>query len=140
MASIVPLARRVPVIRGKRITPAESESSEAARSMRVLLWTFALTAIAMCATVVVCFASNWSEVLWISSFLLVFALCKIALANALFYVMVHYDADTHAGRTRPAVATKPLRSARALRRSGRTGGALRIAAGSSKSPRPSTPR
>jgi hypothetical protein len=112
------------MIRGKRITPDESESREAAQSMRVLLWTFALTAIAMCITVVACFASSWTQVMWISAFLLVFTLCKIGLANALFYVMVHYDAERsrHAapapprGPTRPIVPTlRPGRTRRTLR-------------------------
>lgn len=127
------------MIRGKRITPDDAESLEAVRAMRILLWTFAVTALAMCATVVACFANNWAEVWWISSFLLVFTVCKIGLANALFYVMVHYDADRQAARAAQAAALKPARSSPTVRRLVRTKGALSIAATSAKSPRPSIP-
>jgi hypothetical protein len=127
------------MIRGKRITPDESESREAARSMRVLLWTFALTAIAMCITVVACFASSWTQVMWISAFLLVFTLCKIGLANALFYVMVHYDAD-RARRVVPAPSMDSVRPVAVALRPGRTRRALRSVARSAKPPRPVLPR
>jgi hypothetical protein len=141
MGSIVPLTRRAPLIRGKRITPDDSESREAAQSMRILLWTFALTALAMCGTVVACFANSWAEVWLISSFLLVFTLCKIGLANALFYVMIHYDANREAARAAQAAASKAQRSDPILRptrrrRILRPRGALRVAATSAKSPRP----
>lgn len=143
MGSIVPLTRRAPVIRVKRIAADESESREAARAMRIMLWTFALTALAMCATVVACFSNSWAEVWWICSFLLVFTLCKIGLANALFYVMVHYDADRQAARAaaaKPPPSDRPHSGAIRRRRAVRARSALRIAASPTKSPRSSAPR
>lgn len=137
MAMIVPLTRRVPMIRGKRVAPPESESREAARSMRVLLWTFALTALAMCTAVVVCFAGDWSQMLWISLFLGVFALCKIALANALFYVMVNYDTARATGPANPPEPVNPARPPRPVRRVRRTG-MLRGARGSGQAARPNS--
>jgi hypothetical protein len=77
---------------------AEREAAaarEEAASIKILLWTFALAAIAMCVTVVVTLARSWNELLWISAFVLVFAILKIALANALFYLMINYDKDRH---------------------------------------------
>jgi hypothetical protein len=141
MGSIVPLVRRAPLIRTKRVRPDETESHEATRSMHILLWTFAATALAMCAIVVACFANTWIEVWWISSFLLVFTLCKIGLANALFYGMIHYDKERQATRTKQAMALKPLGTNPTMRRRiVPARGMLKVATTSAKSPRPSAPR
>jgi hypothetical protein len=109
MGSIVQFSRRPPMIRE---SPEKSEADTARderASLRVLLWTFALSALAMCVTVVVTLARSWTEFLWISAFVLVFALLKIALANALFYVMINFDKDA---RTIPARKTTILQPPR----------------------------
>ncbi len=97
MGSLIQFNRR-PAAGERQLAPiARAESSEERRSLRILLWTFALSAIAMCATVVFTLSPHgWRDLLWISSFMLVFALAKIALAQALFYIMVNYDDDSSA--------------------------------------------
>jgi hypothetical protein len=138
MGSIVPLTRRAPVIRTPRVRPVESESGEAVRAMHILLWTFALTALVMCATVVACFTDSWATFWWVSSFLLVFTLFKIGLAHALFYVMVRYDVDREAER---AAALEQARAKPLFRRPVlRPHRVLRVAASSGKTPRPRAPR
>jgi hypothetical protein len=123
MGSLIQFNRR-PIAADRQPAPsAPAESNEERRSLRILLWTFALSAIAMCATVVFMLSPHgWRDLLWISSFMLVFALAKIALAQALFYIMVSYDDDSPANRG-PGIAERakliPL-----TRDSTRTPGAL----------------
>ena len=94
MGSLIQFNRRPGASERQPAPIALAESSEERRSLRILLWTFALSAIAMCATVVFMLSPHgWRDLLWISSFMLVFALAKIALAQALFYIMVNYDDD-----------------------------------------------
>jgi len=140
MGAIVKFRRPVR-LRRAAVAPAAAAAQAAAReaaeareetaSIKILLWTFALAAIAMCATVVVTLARSWNEFLWISAFVLVFALLKIALANALFYVMINYDKDRREIPPPPAAALKP--PPRAIRTTRRLTGALTLAA-SRKSP------
>jgi hypothetical protein len=122
----------------ERPDPSEAIAArEEAASLRILLWTFALAAIAMCLTVVVTLSRTWTEMLWVSAFVLVFALLKIALANALFYVMINYDKDARPGPARnTAILQPPRRVAGGTRR---LTGALSLAA-TTKSPRPNPPR
>ena len=97
MGSLIQLNRRPIAADRQSALSAPAESNEERRSLRILLWTFALSAIAMCATVVFMLSPHgWRDLLWISSFMLVFALAKIALAQALFYIMVSYDDDSPA--------------------------------------------
>src|SRR6266851_2606591 len=105
MGSLIQFNRR-PAAGERQLAPiARAESSEERRSLRILLWTFALSAIAMCATVVFTLSPHgWRDLLWISSFMLVFALAKIALAQALFYIMVNYDDDSSSGADDPHTA------------------------------------
>ena len=137
MGSIVPLTRRAPVIRTKRVAPKETESREAELAVHILLWTFALTALVLCATVAACFTDSWATFWWVSAFLLVFTLCKIGLAHALFYLMVRFDAQREAART---IALQPAAAKPLFRRSVlRADRPLRVAASSGKSPRPRAP-
>jgi len=94
MGSIVRFARPRPVIRQSRRVPVERESVAAQRSLFILIGSFFITALVMCAVVVAMVASTWAEVLIMSAFVLVFALLKIVLANALIYTMLRYDAAT----------------------------------------------
>jgi len=93
MASIVKFARPRPVIRhpGPKVA-LEHESREARRSLFILIGSFFITATVMCAAVVAMVSSTWTDVLIMSAFVLVFALLKIGLANALIYAMLRYDA------------------------------------------------
>jgi predicted membrane protein len=95
MGSLVEFARPRPVIRRPRAKVAvEHESPEARRSLFVLIGAFFVTATIMCAAVVAMVSNTWTDVLIMSAFVLVFALLKIVLANALIYVMLRYDATT----------------------------------------------
>ncbi|HLW71873.1 MAG TPA: hypothetical protein VKS22_14760 [Candidatus Binataceae bacterium] len=105
---------------------------EEAASIKILLWTFALAALAMCVTVVVTLARSWDELLWISAFVLVFAILKIALANALFYVMINYDKDRREIPLKPADAHKP--PPRAIRATRHLTATLTLAASRKSSP------
>ena len=79
--------------RGAR-TALEHETREASRSLLILTSAFLVTATVMCGAVVAAVSSTWSDVIIMSAFVLVFALLKIALANALVYTMLRYDAAT----------------------------------------------
>jgi hypothetical protein len=93
MGSIIRFTRPRPVIRQPRAkVPVERESREARRSLFILIGSFFVTATIMCAAVVAMVSSTWTDVLIMSAFVLVFALLKIALANALIYAMLRYDA------------------------------------------------
>src|SRR5712692_7511738 len=94
MGSIIRFARPSPLIRLPKKVPAEQESREARRSLFILIGSFFVTAVVMCAAVVAMVSSTWTDVIIMSAFVLVFALLKIVLANALIYVMLRYDAET----------------------------------------------
>jgi hypothetical protein len=95
MGSIVRFARPRPVIRQSRAkVEGERESQQTRRSLFILIGSFFVTATVMCAVVVAMVSSTWTDVLMMSAFVLVFALLKIALANALIYTMLRYDATT----------------------------------------------
>jgi hypothetical protein len=72
----------------------ERESREAQRSLFILVGSFFVTATVMCAVVVAMVSTTWTDVFIMSAFVLVFALLKIVLANALIYTMLRYDAAT----------------------------------------------
>src|SRR6516162_539565 len=96
MGSIVRFARPRPVIRHShsRGVPVERESIAARRSLFILIGSFFITSVVMCAVVVAMVARTWTGVLVMSAFVLVFALLKIVLADALIYAMLRYDATT----------------------------------------------
>lgn len=95
MGSIVKFARPRPAIRNTRLKIAsEHESLDARRSLFILIGAFFVTATVMCVAVVAMVSSTWTDVLVMSAFVLVFALLKIVLANALIYTMLRYDATT----------------------------------------------
>jgi membrane protein YdbS with pleckstrin-like domain len=95
MGSIIRFARPRPLIRHPRAKIAgEQETLEARRSLFILIGSFFVTATVMCAAVVVMVSNTWTDVVIMSAFVLVFALLKIVLANALIYTMLRYDAET----------------------------------------------
>ena len=93
MGTTIRFSRPRPVIRHARTksTP-EQESLEARRSLFILVGSFFVTAVVMCVVVVAMVASTWTGVIIMSAFVLVFALLKIVLADALIYAMLRYDA------------------------------------------------
>ena len=130
MGSIIRFARPRPVIRQPRAKVAdERESAEARRSLMILIGSFFITAIVMCAAVVAMVSTTWTDVLIMSAFVLVFALLKIVLADALIYAMLRYDA-TSATAAADARAIRTYRKFAPIRqpppRGGRRTGALRI--------------
>jgi len=95
MGTIIRYARPRPLIRHPQAKGAvQRETREARRSLFILTGSFFVTAIVMCAVVVVMVSSTWTDVIIMSAFVLVFALLKIVLANALIYTMLRYDAAT----------------------------------------------
>src|SRR5215472_14664998 len=95
MGSTIRFLRPRPRIRHPQPKIAvDRETHEARRSLFILIGSFFLTATAMCAAVVVMVSHTWTDVIIMSAFVLVFALLKIVLANALIYTMLRYDAAT----------------------------------------------
>lgn len=64
--------------------------------MVVLAVVFTGAAIAMSLTVVLAGSNSWAEAVPLIAFVVVFALTKIVLADALFYVMIRSDAHSEA--------------------------------------------
>jgi predicted Na+-dependent transporter len=122
MGSIIRFARPRPAIRQPRAKiAAEQESNEARRSLLILVASFFITATVMCAAVVAMVSSTWTDVLVMSAFVLVFALLKIVLADALIYTMLRYDAATanaaaEIGPMRRYGSFAPIRQSPATRR------------------------
>ncbi len=139
-ASAAPLAlSRNKAGEGPR-TAAEQEAREARRSLFILIGSFFVTATVMCGAVVAMVSSTWTDVIIMSAFVLVFALAKIVLANALIYTMLRYDAETANVpiRAEPVASYRrfvPIRQEPAvqLRRTGAVKtGKLRVAAGNAQ--------
>jgi hypothetical protein len=130
MGSIIRFARPRPLIRHPRAKIAEEqETLEARRSLFILIGSFFITATVMCAAVVVMVSNTWTDVVIMSAFVLVFALLKIVLANALIYTMLRYDARTanvplQAGVVRGYRRSASIRQAPVVKARGR--GSLKI--------------
>jgi hypothetical protein len=112
MASIIKFNRRRPVIHHQRAKVlVERESREARRSLFILIGSFFVTATVMCAAVVVMVSSTWTDMVLMSAFVLVFALLKIVLADALIYTMLRYDeASTNVPGQAGAIRSYPPRA------------------------------
>jgi hypothetical protein len=95
MGSVVQLSHR-PARRNWQKPAPDAEADEATKSLRILVGTFGVTAIVMSAVVVAVASNTWTDVMVMSAFVIVFALTKIALADALFYVMIRSDAAAEA--------------------------------------------
>ena len=74
----------------------QNHEDESRRSLIVLVVVFTATAIAMSISVVVAGSSSWAQAGPLIVFVVVFALTKVFLANALFYVMIRSDAHSEA--------------------------------------------
>jgi hypothetical protein len=68
-----------------------------------------VAALAMSAAVIATEANTWNDVLVMSAFVMVFALLKVGLANALFYVMMRADEASEAAAPERARALAILR-------------------------------
>ena len=130
MGTVIRYARPRPLIRHPQAKSAvQRETREARRSLFILIGSFFVTAMVMCAVVVVMVSNTWTDVIIMSAFVLVFALLKILLANALIYTMLRYDATTsevpaRAGAVRNYRRLVPIRRAPAVKVRGR--GSLKI--------------
>jgi hypothetical protein len=134
MGSIVQLNHR-PARRNWQQPAPNAEAKEAASSLWILIGTFAVTAIVMSGVVVAVASNTWTDVMVMSAFVIVFALSKIALANAVFYAMLRSDAAVEASamaakaktgvvfrrqqRTYPRAAVKQAAQSKAATRGGR---------------------
>jgi hypothetical protein len=105
--------RRPRAVQSQPAADASAESNEERRSLRIMLWTFALSAIAMCATVVFTLSPHgWLDLLWLSSFMVVFALAKIGLSQLLFTIMINYDESRSQNSRNAPRAGQPEKSVR----------------------------
>jgi hypothetical protein len=93
---------RVPV----PVTAARNSDDDSRKSLLVLVVVFTATAIAMSVSVVVAGSNSWAEAVPLIVFVAVFALTKVFLANALFYVMIRSDVRTEAIAAAAASKTK----------------------------------
>lgn len=85
---------------------ARSHEDESWKSLLVLVVVFTATAIAMSVSVVLAGSNTWAEAVPMIIFVVVFALSKVFLANALFYVMIRSDAHSEAAAAATAAQIK----------------------------------
>jgi hypothetical protein len=76
--------------------PARNHDDDSRKSLLVLVIVFTATAIAMSASVVIAGSNSWAEAIPLIVFVVVFALTKVFLANAVFYVMIRSDVRSEA--------------------------------------------
>lgn len=72
----------------------------------MLVVVFTATAIAMSVSVVLAGSNTWADAVPLIVFVVVFALTKIFLANALFYVMIRSDAHSESVAIKRALQNK----------------------------------
>jgi hypothetical protein len=97
MGSVIQLShhRSAAPVTQSAIAPPKHED-ESWRSLLVLVVVFTATSIAMSISVVVAGSNSWAEAIPLIVFVGFFALTKVFLANALFYVMIRSDAHSEA--------------------------------------------
>jgi hypothetical protein len=78
------------------VPPPRNHDDDAMRSLIVPVVVFSATAVAMSVAVVVAGSDSWADATPLIVFVSVFALTKVILANALFYVMLRSDAHSEA--------------------------------------------
>jgi len=96
MGSVIQLGRHPTSPALQPAAGPRNHEDESWRSLIVLVVVFTATAIAMSITVVVAGSNSWAESTPLIVFVVVFALTKVFLANALFYVMIRSDAHSEA--------------------------------------------
>jgi len=113
MGSVIELKRRRST--GSASVPVgRNPDDDSRKSLLVLVVVFTATAIAMSVSVVVAGSNSWAEAVPLIVFVLVFALTKIFLANALFYLMIRSDMRTEAIAS--TAAAKPKATGLVVRR------------------------
>jgi len=97
MGSVIQLGRHRPAASppGPVAAPRNHED-ESRKSLLILVVVFTATAIAMSISVVIAGSNSWAEATPLIVFVVVFALTKVFLANALFYLMLRSDAHSEA--------------------------------------------
>jgi hypothetical protein len=93
-------------VRNYPSSAARNYEDESWKSLLVLVVVFTATAIAMSVAVVLAGSNTWAEAMPLIVFVVVFALTKIFLANALFYVMIRSDAHSESVAEKRAVHNK----------------------------------
>jgi hypothetical protein len=86
--------------------PARNHDDDSRKSLLVLVIVFTATAIAMSASVVIAGSNSWAEAIPLIVFVVVFALTKVFLANAVFYVMIRSDVRSEAVAAEAALKAK----------------------------------
>lgn len=109
MGSIVQLSRRSVSRQVPAASVEEREAREAKTALLILIGALTVAAIAMSAAVIATEANTWDDVMVMTAFVMVFALLKVGLANALFYVMMRADAASEAAAPARARALAILR-------------------------------
>jgi hypothetical protein len=95
MGSVIELKRRRSS-GAVSVPTARNSDDDSRKSLLILVVVFTATAIAMSVSVVVAGSNSWAEAMPLIVFVGVFALTKVFLANALFYVMIRSDVRTEA--------------------------------------------
>jgi hypothetical protein len=114
MGSVHQFSRRRPV--STLFQPAAARRNyeeESWKSMVVLAVVFTGAAIAMSLAVVLTGSNSWAEAVPLIAFVVVFALTKVVLADALFYVMIRSDEHSEAAA---AAASKAKAAGLVIRR------------------------
>jgi hypothetical protein len=97
MGSVFQLRRYRPAaIARQPVRAPRTHDDESMSSLIVLVVVFSATAIAMSVAVVIAGSDSWASATPLIVFVSVFALTKVILANALFYVMLRSDAHSEA--------------------------------------------
>jgi len=125
-----------------RTPPTRNQDDDSRRSLLILVIVFTATAIAMSASVVIAGSNSWAEAMPLIVFVVVFALTKVFLANAVFYVMIRSDVRSEAVAAEAALKAKAAglvirrpRMPPGLKRSNLAGGRPRRAGGPSSTVR-----
>src|ERR1700689_820062 len=103
MGSVVKLSRRRPIDPpARRIRSPQEREAEDWRSLIVLATVFSATAVAMAIAVVVAGSSNWAEAIPLIACVVVIALTKVVLADAVFFIMIRSDTLAEGRTVSPA--------------------------------------
>lgn len=113
MGSVIQLVRRRHVAAFDATAKPRSRGDDSHGALLVLVGVFTATAIAMSGAVVLAGSSSWAEAAPLIAFVVVFALTKVALANAVFYVMIRSDSHSEAAA---AAALKAKSAGTVIRR------------------------
>jgi membrane glycosyltransferase len=121
MGNVVRLGRKRQRKRDWRQVQAEdSTRPESRQALMILVLAFTITAVVMSVAVVAEVSSTWADVLLMSIVVLVFALLKVGLADAAFWVMLRADDQTEkymakaAEEEKQAQRNTPQRATRSL--------------------------